>query len=154
MSKTKFEVDRENLEVRLTRVFNASPERLWQAFSDPEQIPHWWGMGKLVVDKQEFKVGGRWRYVEKDQDGKEHAFKGEFMEIEQPHKITRTFEYEPVPGHVLLESITFDSQPDGQTKASFVSSYKNLDDLNGMVSMGMEKGATMGLDRLAKLVEK
>jgi len=99
-------------------VFKATPERLWQAFSDPEQIPHWWGIGGLVVDKQEFRVGGAWRYVDKDQEGKEHAFKGEFKEIDEPRKIVRTFEYEPVPGHVLVESITFEPQADGQTKTS------------------------------------
>jgi hypothetical protein len=35
-----------------------------------------------------------------------------------------------------------------------VSKYDNIDDLEGMVGSGMEKGATAGLDRLAKLVEE
>ncbi|HYH36220.1 MAG TPA: hypothetical protein VD706_01840 [Candidatus Saccharimonadales bacterium] len=42
MANSTFEVDKENLEVRITRVFDATPERLWEAFTDASQIPKWW----------------------------------------------------------------------------------------------------------------
>jgi uncharacterized protein YndB with AHSA1/START domain len=42
MSKAEFEVDKEKLEVRITKVFKATPERLWRAFTDPEEIAIWW----------------------------------------------------------------------------------------------------------------
>lgn len=42
MSDTEFIVDKENLEVKISKVFNATPERMWQAHTDPEQIPKWW----------------------------------------------------------------------------------------------------------------
>jgi len=151
MSKTNFEVDREDLEVRITRVFDAPPERLWQAHTQPDEIVEWWA--DTTIDKFELKVGGAWRFVSTDEDGKEHAFRGEFKELEEPKKIVRTFEYEPYAGHGLVESVVFESMPDGKTKQVTVSKYASLDDLNGMVGMGMERGATIGLDRLAKLVE-
>ena len=56
-------------------------------------------------------------------------------------------------GHVLIESVMLEPQPDGKTKLITVSKYNNLDDL-GMVGMGMKSGATAGFDHLAKLVEK
>lgn len=150
MSKTNFEIDRDKLEVRITRSFKATPERLWRAYSDPEEIAQWWA--DTTIDKHDFKVGGEWRFVG-GQDGKD-AFRGKFKEIDVPHKIVRTFEYEPYPGHVMTESVVFEPQADGQTLVTTVSKYANLDDLNGMTSMGMEEGATAGLDRLAKLVEE
>jgi uncharacterized protein YndB with AHSA1/START domain len=154
MSDTKFEVDKDELEVRIIRTFNATPERMWQAFTTPEEIVQWWD--KTTVDKHDFKVGGKWRFVSKDDEDskKEHAFRGEFKEIDEPHKIVRTFEYEPWAGHVLVETVTFDPQDDGKTLMTTVSKYDNIDDLEGMVGSGMEKGATAGLDRLAKLVEE
>ncbi len=151
MSKTNFEVDRDKLEVRISRVFNASPERLWQAFIDPEQIPKWWD--KTTVDKHDLKVGGTWRFVSKDEDGKVHAFSGVFKEIDEPRKIVRTFEYEPWAGHILVESVTFEPQAGGKTLMTTVSKYQNIGDLEGMVKSGMERGATAGMERLAKLVE-
>lgn len=151
MSKTNFDIDRENLEVKITRVFDASPERMWQAHTDPEQIVQWWD--KTVIDKFELKVGGIWRFVSTDDTGKEHAFSGVFKELDEPKKIVRTFEYEPFPGHEMVESVVFEPQADGKTKQLTLSKYQNLDDLNGMVGMGMEDGAGAGLDRLAELVE-
>lgn len=151
MSKTEFKVDRENLEVRITRVFDAPPERLWQAHTDPELIVRWWSDTR--VDKFELKVGGVWRFVSDGQDGQEHAFNGVFKELDEPRKIVRTFEYEPWAGHVMTESVIFEPQPGGKTRQVTVSKYANLDDLDGMVGSGMERGATSGLDRLAKVVE-
>jgi uncharacterized protein YndB with AHSA1/START domain len=154
MSKAEFVVDKEKLEVRITKVFNATSERLWQAFTTPAEIEKWWD--KTTVDKHDFKIGGQWRFVSKDDEdpNKEYAFRGEFKEIDEPNKITRTFEFEPWAGHIMVETVTFEAMPDNQTKMVTVSKYDNLDDLEGMVKSGMERGATAGLNRLAKLVEE
>lgn len=152
MSKTKFEVDKDKLEVRISRVYDATPERLWQAYTNPEEIMQWWR--NTTIDKHDFKVGGEWRFVDHGQNGdEEHGFHGEFKEIDEPRKIVRTFEYEPWAGHVLTESVAFEPQGDNQTLVTTISKYANLDDLEGMVKSGMEKGATAGMERIAKLVE-
>lgn len=152
MSDTKFEVDKNNLEVRISRDFNATPERMWRAHTETEQIKQWWA--NTEIDKFELKVGGVWRFVSKGQgDGQEYAFNGEFKELNEPKKIVRTFEYEPFPGHVMTETVTFEALPDGKTRQLTVSKYSSLEDLEGMVATGMERGATAGLDRLAKVVE-
>lgn len=151
MSDGTFTVDKDKLEVRITRVFNATPERLWKAFTDTEEIPKWWA--DTVVDKHDFKVGGEWRFVSSGQDGNEHAFRGVFKEIDEPRRIVRTFEYEPRAGHIMTESVMFEPQDDGKTLMTTVSKYEELGDLEGMVGSGMERGSTAGLDRLAALVE-
>ncbi len=126
MSKTDFIVDKENLEVSIIRTFNATPERMWQAFTDPEEIVQWWA--DTHIDKHEFEVGGSWRYVSSG-NGQEFGFRGEFKEIDEPKKIVRTFEFEPKAGHIMTESITFEPQPDGKTKMVNVSKYENIEDL-------------------------
>lgn len=152
MADTKFEVDKANLEVRITRTFNASPERLWQAYKDPQEVAMWWA--NTDIETHDFKVGGQWRYVDHGKNGdEEHAFRGQFTEIDEPHKISRTFEYEPWAGHILVETVTFEPQDEGKTLVKIISKYENLQDLEGMVNSGMERGATAGLERLAKIVE-
>ena len=100
------------------------------------------------------RVGGAWRFVDRGQgDGKEHGFRGEFVEIDEPRKLVRTFEYEPWAGHIMTESVTLEPQAGGKTLMTTVSKYANTADLEGMVNSGMEQGATAGIDRLAKLVE-
>ena len=49
-------------EIRIERIFNASRDRVWQAFTDPKLVAQWWGRGnKLVIEKFEPKRGGHWR---------------------------------------------------------------------------------------------
>jgi len=152
--ETTFTINKEKLEVVTSRIFNATPERLWSAQTDPEQIPKWWGPGayKTVIEKNDLKIGGGWRYTQTDSDGKVYAFRGEYKEIDEPNRIVRTFEYEPMPGHILIETVALEAQADGTTKMTATAHYDNLNDLEGMVDMGMESGQREGFERLAKLV--
>lgn len=153
MSQTKFVVDKEKLEVRISRLFNAPIEKLWQAYTDPELIAKWWN--NTTIETHDFRVGGKWRFIDHGKNNDEnHAFNGEFKEIDEPNKIVRTFEYEPWAGHILLETVQLDSQRDGKTLMQTISKYDNLDDLEGMVKSGMESGAVAGVERIAKLVEE
>jgi uncharacterized protein YndB with AHSA1/START domain len=152
MADTEFEVDKDKLEVRIKRLFDATPERMWKAYTDPADLAQWWDNTK--IETNDVRVGGKWRYVSTDDDGKVHAFRGEFKELEEPRKIVRTFEYEPWAGHVMTETVMLEPRGDNRTAMTTISKYANLDDLEGMVNSGMERGATAGLDRLAKLVEE
>jgi uncharacterized protein YndB with AHSA1/START domain len=153
MAQTKFVVDKEKLEVRISRVFKATPERVWKAYTDPKEIAQWWH--NTTIEQHDLRVGGKWRFIDHGENGGEkHAFNGEFKEIDEPHKIVRTFEYEPWAGHTLLETVTLTPQSDGQTLMTTVSKYDNLQDLEGMVKSGMERGAVAGIERIAKLVEE
>jgi uncharacterized protein YndB with AHSA1/START domain len=155
MPKSTFTIDRDNLEVKTSRVYNAKPERLFQAYTDPAQIPEWWGPGylKTTVDKLDVKVGGTWRFIHTEPEGKQHIFNGIYKEIDEPNKLVYTFEYEAVPGHILIETVTFESQADGKTKLTTSARFDNIGDLEGMVAMDMETGNVEGQERLAKLVE-
>jgi uncharacterized protein YndB with AHSA1/START domain len=155
MSKTTFEVDRANLEVKLWRLYKATPERLFAAYIDAAQIAQWWGPNHLTttVDVLEVKEGGKWRFIQTDTNGHEHIFSGLYHQIDEPNKIVSTFEYEAMPGHVLEETVTFEPQSDGMTKLTSTAHYTNLEDLEGMVNMDMESGAVESQERLAKLVE-
>ena len=155
MNQTDFIVDKDKLEVTTRRTFKASAERLFKAHTDPAEIPQWWGPGNLTttVDKLELRPGGAWRFVQREPEGQEHAFRGVFKEIDEPTKLVSTFEYEPMAGHVLTQTVTFDEQPDGTTKLTTVAHYDNLQDLQGMVDMAMEDGQRESMERLAAMVE-
>jgi len=154
MSKGTFKIDKEKLEVTQERIFDAPIERLWRAYTDPEQIPKWWGPAylKTVVDKMEVRVGGKWRFIQTEPSGKEHAFNGVYKVVDKPTRLSDTFEYEPVPGHILLETFMFEE--DGRkTKLTAISKFASIEDLEGMMAMDMQEGATESQERLAKLVE-
>jgi uncharacterized protein YndB with AHSA1/START domain len=156
LTTTEFTVDEENLEVRTARVFNTTRQRLWHAATDPNQIPRWWGPAKYEtrVDKHDFTVGGEWRFVHKDKDGEEFAFSGVFKEIVEHERVTETFEFEPMPGHVLVETMTLEELEPGKTRMTSTAKYANIEDLQGMVQSGMEGGQRESYERLAELVKE
>jgi len=142
-------------EVVLTRVFDAPRELLFKAMTDPKAIPEWWGPKNLktTVDKMDVKKGGIWRYIHTGDNGNEDAFNGVYHEVLKPERLTYTFEWEGLPGHILLETITFQDLG-GKTKMVDKSVFQSVEDRDGMISSGMEEGSTASMDRLAEYVAK
>ena len=142
-------------EIHAQRWLDAPRERVWQAFTDPELIPQWWGLRSTttIVDELELRPGGTWRFVQRSDDGSETGFRGEYREIRGPESLTWTFEWEGMPGHISTETVTFTEQ-DGGTLVSTASVFDNREDRDGMVESGMEDGMRETYDRLAELLAK
>ena len=140
-------------EIVMERVFNAPRELVFKAYTDPNLISKWWGPRRYttIVDKMDVRVGGVWRFVQRDAAGNEYAFNGEYREIAPPDRLSYTFEFEGMPGHVLLETVTFEEH-DGQTKVTVTSLFRSAEDRDGMLQSGMEQGANESQDRLAELL--
>lgn len=155
-TKTEFIVDREKLQVAIKTVFGFSREKLWKAMTDPSLVSQWWGPGVYTtkVEKMEVRPGGKWRYVQHDPLGKEYAFSGVYQEAKQPEKLVYTFEYEAMPGHISIETVTLDELPDGRTLATDTVRFENIQDLEGMYKAGMETGATESMKRLTELLTR
>ena len=141
-------------EIVMERVFDAPRELVFKAYTDPNLIPKWWGPRKYTttVDKMDVRVGGAWRFVQRDADGHEYAFNGVYREIAPPERLSYTFEFEGMPGHVLVETVTFEER-DGKTKVIVTSLFASVEDRDGMLHSGMEQGANESQDRLAELLE-
>lgn len=154
MTASDFVVDKTNLEVRMTRIFDAPRELVWKTIMDPSLVSKWWGpyTVETTVEIQEPKVGGKWRYL-CSHAGQSDAFSGVYMLIDPPNKVTRTFNYEPIgPGHELVETAILEVVEGNKTKLTSIAKYTDIRDLEGMVASGMEQGERESWDRLEKLV--
>jgi uncharacterized protein YndB with AHSA1/START domain len=98
------------------------------------------------------QAGGLWRYVQRDQQGNEFAFHGVYHSITAPEQVIDTFEFEGMPGHVILETMILESQADGTTRVTVSSVFQSVADRDGMLSSGMAEGANESYDRLAELL--
>jgi uncharacterized protein YndB with AHSA1/START domain len=147
-------VEREKLSYTMSRIFNAPRERVWKVVTDPKLLPKWWGPRDhtTIVDKMEVRVGGMWRYIQKDADGNEFAFRGMYKEVLKPERLTYTFEFELMAGHIATETETFEELPDSRTNITSTTVFNTLEDLEGMLQSGMEGGATESWDQLEELL--
>src|SRR5258706_4391612 len=116
-------------EIVLMRAFDAPRDLVFKTYIDPKLIPQWWGLRRhtLTVDKMEAKPGGIWRFIERDVDGNEYGFHGVYHEITSPERIINTFEFEGMPGHVLLATVTFEVQG-GKTVLTEKSVFQSVED--------------------------
>jgi uncharacterized protein YndB with AHSA1/START domain len=142
-------------EIVVTRVFDAPRELVFKTITDPDLIPQWWGPKYLTttVERMEVKPGGIWRYIQKDAKGNEYAFQGVYHGIDAPERLVYTFEFEGIPGHVLLETVRLKDQ-NGKTKMIDQSVFQSVEDRDGMLTSGMEEGANETMDRLTGLLSK
>ena len=138
-------------EIRIERIFDAPRERVWQALTDPDLVAQWWGRGnKLVIERLELERGGHWRFVEHSDQGV-HGFEGRFAEVTPPERVVQTFEWDGMPGHVALETMTLEDLGDGRTRLVTTSLFLTAQDRDGMLQSGMEGGVNesyAALDRV------
>jgi uncharacterized protein YndB with AHSA1/START domain len=141
-------------EIEMTRVFDAPRELVFEAYSKPEHIPHWWGPRSVttIVETMDVRPGGAWRFIQRDQDGVEYAFYGEYREVVPPERIVSTFEFEGFPGLVMVDTLTL-RDVDGKTTLTVNSRFASREERDRMVESGLEDGAREMWDRLAEHLE-
>jgi uncharacterized protein YndB with AHSA1/START domain len=138
-----------DLEIVMTREFDAPRDLVFEAHTSCEHMSRWWGPRKYEFASCEidFRQGGKWRIVHRGPDGEEFAFRGEYREIVRPQRITWTFEFEGWPGAVSVETLTLEEH-DGNTTFTATSRYDTKEQRDQMLQSGMEEGANESMERL------
>jgi uncharacterized protein YndB with AHSA1/START domain len=136
-------------EILITRMFDAPRDLVFEAHTSCEHMSNWWGPRKYEFASCEldFRPGGTWRIVHRADGEEDQGFRGEFREIVPPEKIVWTFEWEGMPGHVSVETLTLEEQ-DGKTLLTATSVYDTVEDRDAMLQSGMEEGMVETYDRL------
>lgn len=142
-------------EIHAERVFDAPRDRVFAVYTDPELIPEWWGPhGTIaVVDQMDVEPGGAWRFAVRNSDGSEIGFRGTYREVAPPERIVQTFEWEGMPGHVSVETATFEDLGD-RTKVTTTSIFHTTEERDGMLGSGMESGMNETYARLDDLLAR
>lgn len=139
-------------EIHVERIFNAPRDRVWKALTDPEFIAQWWGRGnKVVIEKLEVTRGGHWRFVEHGPDGV-HGFEGRYREVRPPERLVYTFEWDGMPGHVIVELTTLADLGDGRTKLVTTSLFHTGEERDGFLHSGMEGGLNQSYEALDRVL--
>jgi len=140
-------------EIHVERVFEAPRDRVFAVYTDPELIPEWWGPRDTttVVDRMEVRSGGSWRFLVRNSDRSETGFRGTYCEVAPPERIVQTFEWEGMPGHVSVETATFEDLGD-RTKVTTTSIFHTPEERDGMLGSGMQRGMNETYARLDEVL--
>ena len=145
-------------EILITRSFDAPADLVFKAYTTPELVQRWWGFedSEWLVCEIDLRVGGRWRYVTREQGGFEVAFHGEYREIEAPHRLvsTEVFEGAPVPDPdeaATINVMTLE-EVDGVTNLSVLVQTPTREVRDAIIESGMERGLQVSYNRLEDVV--
>ncbi|CAN5737216.1 SRPBCC family protein [soil metagenome] len=135
------------------REFAAPRDLIYRAFTEADLLTQWLGPRQYTMKVERFdpRDGGTYRYLHVDDNGTEYGFHGVFHGDPSMEGIVQTFEYEGVPGHVSLDTVTFEER-DGKTVVRTNTLFQSIEDRDGMVQSGMAEGMNEGYDRLDELL--
>lgn len=101
--------------LHMTRRFNASPERVYDAWTNSETAALWLFTGRTSQGhtcKMDARSGGRWTITD-TRDGVLYTAIGEFLEASRPHRIVLTFGMPQFSPEFDLITVTFEPDGDG-----------------------------------------
>jgi uncharacterized protein YndB with AHSA1/START domain len=140
-------------EIRITRVFDAPRELVWQAWTEPEQLAQWWGppgwstpLDSITMD---VRPGGAFRLTGISEDGTEMPQDGVYREVVEPERLVFEESAENNWHEGAVSVVTFTDLGDGQTEMVSHMTIQTTEEMRERA----EAGVSGSLDRLAEHLE-
>ena len=153
-NETTIEADPTVPTVRIVRDFDASPEKVFRAWTDPDLASQWLGPNSttMQIDRWTAETGGGYRYSAW-RDGEQLAsFFGSFHEVRPHERLVQTFTWEGMPDGVSLDTMTFTDLGDGRTRVTALSVVDSFEGRDAIMASGMEVGVIEGYAKLDALL--
>lgn len=147
-----------NREIVVTRVFDAPPELVWRAWTNPEHVVKWWGPRGFTTTIQEMDVrpGGVWRLVMHGPDGTDYPNRTVFTEVVPPRRLayTNAGGRKGGPAAQFQATATFDPEG-GKTRVTLRMVFPSAAEREKVVrEYGALEGARDTMDRLGEHLAK
>ncbi len=139
--------------IRITREFDAPPEKVFRAHTDPDLVVQWLGpqSTEMRIDHYDCRTGGSYRYIHVS-DGTEYGFRGCFHEVRPSELIVQTFTFEGEPDGVALERLVLEDLGGGRTRLAATSLVESFETRDAVLASGMEYGVRESYERLDELL--
>jgi uncharacterized protein YndB with AHSA1/START domain len=141
-----------NREIVITRVFNAPRTLVFQAFTDPQHVDHWWGPRgfKTETANMDVRPGGAWNYVMRHQQHGEFKNRVVYRKVLRPERLEYTHD-SGVDGDPSAFEVTIVFEDLGaETKVTMRSVFSSVAELERVKGFGAVEGGNQTLERLAE----
>ena len=121
--------------LRIERLIATTPERLFELWTDPEQLTKWWGPEGYTTPKYALDVrpGGRWRTSMRTPDGQNRTVSGIYRALEPPRRLVFTWGWDDdagMRGHETEVTVTFEPAPGGTRMTLVQQAFTDTDSRN------------------------
>ncbi|MEX2487491.1 MAG: SRPBCC domain-containing protein [Nitriliruptoraceae bacterium] len=156
MSTIDITKDLENATLTVTSVFEASPERVWQLWSDPRQLERWWGPSPYpatVVD-HDLRPGGRVSYYMTSPEGDKHHGYWRVLDVTPPHRLVLEDGFADEDGQPDADLptnttiVTVEAIDDTGTRMTIEGVYSTSEAFEQVLGMGVTEGIRIAVSQI------
>jgi uncharacterized protein YndB with AHSA1/START domain len=144
-----------DFEIALTRVFDAPPRLVYEAYTNPELLKRWLGFQSgwtLDICEVDLKVGGTYRYLWRAPNRPSMEMSGVYQEIVPGNRIVTTEAVED-PSYECEAEVTINfADRDGKTRLTITLLYDSKEIRDRVLKSPMEQGLSGSFDKLAELL--
>ncbi len=138
-------------EIAFTCRFQRSARLLFEAWTKPEHLRHWWGCegSSITYCAIDLRVGGSWSLVMRMADGSDHPFHGIYREVMRPYRLvyTECYDMPQFGSPEWLTTVTFE-EIQAATLVTHTIQHKSHQARDGHLRAGMQAGTIQTLNRL------
>ena len=133
-----------------SRLIDAPPARVFEAFADPTRLARWWGPDGFTSTFEEFdfRPGGRWRFVMHAPGGANYSNESVFAAVERPSRIV--IRHESAPRFDLAIAL---EERSGQTLVGWRQVFPTAAECQRIAALAAHANE-QNLDRLAAVVRE
>jgi uncharacterized protein YndB with AHSA1/START domain len=144
-----------DLEIEMTRVFDAPRRLVFEAMTKPEYVKRWLGCAQnpVLTCEIDLRVGGAYRFVLAGPGGIETTLQGTYTEIVKPDRLVFVERFS-MPGFTSDEyqvKSTF-AENGGKTTLTTTILHSSKENRDGQLNAGIDKGVEPAYERIAELV--
>ena len=148
-------VENADREIVIAREFDAPRELVWEAWTNPKHVVHWWGPRGFTttIEEMDVRPGGMWKQVMHGPDGANYPNKSVFKEVVKPERVVYSHGggREGGPGASFVATWTFEKLPTGKTRVTIRMVFPSPADRDFVVKeFGAIEGGHQTLARLAE----
>jgi uncharacterized protein YndB with AHSA1/START domain len=142
-------------EIRITRLYDAPVQAVWDAWTDPAQAAQWWGPRgfTLTTHSKDLRPGGIWHYTMHGPDGTDYPNKALYHEVVECKKLVYDHggndERQP-----LFRVTALFSEVEGKTKLEMTMTLPTPEAAQETRKFIKKAGGEGTWDRLAEYLEK
>jgi uncharacterized protein YndB with AHSA1/START domain len=147
-------------ELVLTRVFNATPDKLYRAWTEPALMNEWFcpRPWKATVVENDVRPGGANLIVMRGPEGQEFPNRGVYLEVVPNRRLVFTDAFtqawQPSEKAFFVGVIEFEDIGNGQTRYTARARHWSADDMKQHEQMGFHEGWGKAADQLAEVVAR
>lgn len=143
----------------ITAEFAAPVERVWAIYADPRQLEKVWGpptYPATFVD-HDLRPGGRVTYFMTSPEGEKFAGYWTVTAVDEPRSLAfddgfADQDLNPNPDLPVSKNVYSFAPHDGGTRATFVSTFATVEDMQKVLDMGVVEGATAAINQVDGLL--